>query len=135
MSHKYIIIVGCGRLGTILVNRLSRLGHSIVIIDKDTGAFEGLSSDFSGFTIGGDAAESSVLQNAKINKADMFYALTNNDNTNLMLAQIAKDIYKVPFVIARVNDPQRDIVYKNLNINTICPIIIAADELIKRTEG
>ena len=134
MKHKYIIVVGCGRLGTILVNRLSLIGHSIVIIDNNPSAFEGLSSDFSGFTIEGDATEISVLQKAKVDKADLFLAVTNNDNINLMVAQIARNIFKVPKVMARVYDPKREIVYKNMSISTICPIMLAADEFIQQTE-
>jgi trk system potassium uptake protein TrkA len=134
MKHKYIIVVGCGRLGTILVNRLSVLGHSIVIIDNDPNTFEGLSSDFSGFTIEGDATEISVLQKAKVDKAELFLAVTDNDNINLMVAQIAKNIFKVPKVMARVYDPKREIIYKNMNISTICPIMFAADEFIRQTE-
>lgn len=134
MKHKFIIVVGCGRLGTLLVNRLSLLGHSIVIIDNNPDAFEELSSDFSGFTIEGDATEISVLQKAKADKADLFLAVTNNDNINLMVAQIAKNIFNVQNVIARVYDPKREVVYKNMNISTICPIVLAADEFIKQIE-
>ncbi len=134
MRHKYIIVVGCGRLGTILVNRLSLIGHSIVIIDNNPDTFEELSSDFSGFTIEGDATEISVLQKAKVDKADVFLAVTNNDNINLMVAQIAKNIFKVPDVVARVYDPKREVVYHNMNISTICPVMLAADEFIKQTE-
>jgi len=134
MKHKYIIIVGCGRLGSILVNRFSLIGHSIVIIDNNPDSFESLSSDFSGFTIEGDATEISVLQKAKVDKADLFLAVTNNDNINLMVAQIARNIFRVPKVMARVYDPKREIVYKNMNISTICPIILSADEFIKQTE-
>lgn len=134
MNHKYIIIVGCGRLGTILVNRLSLLGHSIVIIDNDPDTFKELSNDFSGFTIEGDATEVSVLEKAKVDKADLFLALTNNDNINLMVAQIAKNIYRVQNVMARVYDPKREVIYRNMNISTICPMMLAADEFVKQTE-
>jgi trk system potassium uptake protein TrkA len=134
MKHKYIIVVGCGRLGAILVNRLSLIGHSIVIIDNNPDTFENLGSDFSGFTIEGDATEISVLQKAKVDKADLFLAVTNNDNINLMVAQIAKNIFKVQDVVARVYDPKREVIYKNMNIRTICPVMLAADEFVSQTE-
>jgi trk system potassium uptake protein TrkA len=75
-----------------------------------------------------------VLQKAKVDKAELFLAVTDNDNINLMVAQIAKNIFKVPKVMARVYDPKREIIYKNMNISTICPIMFAADEFIRQTE-
>jgi trk system potassium uptake protein TrkA len=135
MKQLYIIIVGCGRLGVILTGRLSLQGHSIVVIDNDLNSFSQLSSDFSGFTIEGDATEISVLKKAKIEKADVFLAVTNNDNINLMVAQVAKDIFNVPKVMARVYDPKREVIYKNLNVSTICPILLAADAFYSQMEA
>jgi trk system potassium uptake protein TrkA len=134
MKQLYIIIIGCGRLGAILANRLSSKGHSIVVIDKDMDNFTQLNSDFSGFTIEGDATEISVLKKARIEKADVFLAVTNNDNINLMVAQVAKDIFNVPKVVARVYDPKREIIYNNMNVSTICPILLAADEFYSQME-
>jgi len=134
MKQLYIIIIGCGRLGAILANRLSSKGHSIVVIDKDMDNFPQLNSDFSGFTIEGDATEISVLKKARIEKADVFLAVTNNDNINLMVAQVAKDIFNVPKVVARVYDPKREIIYNNMNVSTICPILLAADEFYSQME-
>jgi trk system potassium uptake protein TrkA len=134
MKQLYIIIVGCGRLGVILTNRLSSLGHSIVVIDNNMANFSQLNSDFSGFTIEGDATEISVLKKARIEQADVFLAVTNNDNINLMIAQVAKDIFNVPKVMARVYDPKREVIYKNMNVSTICPIVLAADEFSRQME-
>jgi trk system potassium uptake protein len=134
MVMKYIILVGCGRLGSLLANRFSLKGHSLVVIDLLPEAFEQLSSDFSGFTIEGDATELAVLTKAKIDRADAVFTVTSNDNINLMVAQIAKDIYKVPTVMARVFDPKREVVYNNLNIRTLCPTLLAADEFVIHAE-
>ena len=133
MAHKYMLIIGSGRLGSLLANRYSTMGHSLVMIDTDPNAFEQLSSDFSGFTIEGDATELSVLEKAKISQADAVLICTRNDNINLMVAQIAKDVFNVPIVMARVFDPKREIIYNQLNIRTICPTILAADEFVKET--
>lgn len=133
MKHKYIIIAGCGRLGQVLAHRLSLEGNSIVVIDNDAESFGFLSSDFSGFTIEGDATEVSVLLKAKVDKADMFFATTNNDNVNLMVSQVAKSVYNVPKVMARVKNPNREVIFHNLNIDTICPTLLAADEFMKQT--
>jgi trk system potassium uptake protein len=134
VSDKYIIIIGCGRLGRILTSRFSNLGHSIVIVDNNGSKFSQLSSDFSGFTVEGDATELAVLKKARIDKADVLLAVTDNDNINLMVAQIAKDIYNVPNVVARVYDPKREVIYKNMNVRTICPLLLAADEFSKQLE-
>lgn len=135
MKGRYIIIIGCGRLGRLLAHRYSVKGDSIVMIDKEERAFQNLSSDFSGFTIEGDATEISILQSAKIEKADILLAVTNNDNINLMVSQIGKNIYKIKTVIARVKNPVREVVFNNLNIKTICPTLLAADEFLSQTEG
>lgn len=127
-NDEYIIIIGCGRLGSHLASLLSKAGKSIVIIDKDQQAFRKLSEDFSGFTIEADATEEDTLLEAKIDKADVLVATTNDDNTNIMVAQIAKTIYKVPKVIARLFEPARQRVYEELDIDTICPTILSAIE-------
>lgn len=135
MKNRYIIIVGCGRLGRILAHKYSVLGDSIVVIDCRETVFKQLSSDFSGFTVEGDATEVSVLRKARIEKADIFLAVTNNDNVNLMVSQIAKHVFKIPVVVARVQNPAREVIFHNLNVSTICPALLAADEFIRQTEG
>lgn len=127
MASKYIIIVGCGRLGGILANRLSAQEHDVVVIDNDDYAFTRLSADFSGFTIHGDATERETLHEAKISKADYLLAMTTQDNVNLMVAQIAKTIYNVPYVVARIYDPTREVIYREFGIETISPTHLTAD--------
>lgn len=127
MSQHYIVITGCGRLGSMLANRLSRDGESVVIIDRDESTFADLTSEFSGFTIHGDATELEVLRQAKTERADYFLAVTSNDNVNLMIAQVAKLIFGVPLVLARVFDPAREDIYTQLGINVVCPSRLSAD--------
>ena len=127
VAYRYIIIVGCGRLGAILANQLSRLGRNVVVIDRDARAFENLSTEFSGFRITGDAAELLTLRQAKIDEADCLLAVTRHDNVNLMVAQVAKTIFQVPKVIARVFDPRREQIYRQFDIETICPTQLSAD--------
>jgi trk system potassium uptake protein TrkA len=86
--HQYIIIVGCGRLGSMLANQLSSLGSSVVVIDREETAFGYLSTEFSGFLVTGDAAELDVLRRARIDRADCLLAITQHDNVNLMVAGI-----------------------------------------------
>ncbi|MBN1293862.1 MAG: TrkA family potassium uptake protein [Candidatus Latescibacteria bacterium] len=126
-NSKYIIIVGCGRLGSYLANRFSHTGHSVVVIDGKTESFEKLSLHFSGFKIEGDATELQVLKQAKIDRADLLLATTERDNINLMVAQVAQKIFKVPHVMARVYIPDRENIYRDLGIETICPTTIVGD--------
>jgi trk system potassium uptake protein len=126
----FIVVVGCGRLGAYLANRLSKNGHSLVSIDNDPSAFEGLSSEYGGFQIEGDATEFSIFKQAKMHKADMVIATTRDDNINLMVAQIAKEIFNVPKVLARVYDPNRVAIYHELGVVGICPTLIAGDEFL-----
>jgi trk system potassium uptake protein TrkA len=130
MSMKnslYIVIVGCGRLGSHLANQLSHVGHSVVVIDKDEATFNDLSSDFSGFRVQGDATQMAVLEEAKLTGADVFFATTHEDNVNLMVAQVARKVFHVPHVLARVFDPRRQQVFDRLGIETICPTSVAAE--------
>lgn len=126
-NSLYIVIVGCGRLGSDLANRLSRIGHAVVVIDSDEDTFNDLSADFSGFRVVGDATELAVLKAAKLKNADVFFATTHGDNVNLMVAQVARKLFNVPHVLARVFDPRREQVYNQLGIETICPTSVAAE--------
>ncbi|MEW6669431.1 MAG: TrkA family potassium uptake protein [Thermodesulfobacteriota bacterium] len=121
------MIVGCGRLGSHLANQLSHVGHSVVVIDAEEATFNDLSPDFSGFRVQGDATQMAVLREAKLKRADVFFATTHEDNVNLMVAQVARKVFQVPHVLARVFDPMRQQVFDRLGIETICPTSVAAE--------
>ena len=125
------MIVGCGRLGSRLANQLSREGNSIVVIDKDEITFNKLSPDFSGFRIHGDATQMAMLKEAKVKNADVLIAATQEDNVNLMVAQVAKKIFNVPHVLARVFDPRAEEVYAQLGIDAVCPTSVAAEKFFQ----
>jgi trk system potassium uptake protein TrkA len=127
-KKRYIIIIGCGRLGSHLANNLSKADQSVVMIDLEKEAFNRLNDEYSGFNIEADATEIDVLEKAKIKDADVLVATTNRDNTNIMIAQIAKQIYGVENVIARLSEPRREKIYKELQIETICPTILSSVE-------
>ena len=122
----YVIIVGCGRVGSELAKLLSAEGHDLVVIDKNPIAFDRLGGTFNGLTLVGNGFSLSLLKQAGIEKADAFCAVTNGDNTNLVSAQAAKKIFKVPKVIARVYDPQRAHIYKALGLDIISGTILFA---------
>lgn len=122
----YVIIVGCGRVGSQLARLLSAEGHNLVVIDRDAASFERLGGTFNGLTLVGNGFDLSLLKQAGIEKADAFCAVTNGDNTNLISAQVAKKIFKVPKVIARVYDPQRAHIYTSLGLDVISGTILFA---------
>lgn len=125
------IIVGCGRLGANLANTLSDAGESVIIIDRYKDAFRKLSPSFSGIVITGDATEIFVLGEAQIEKATAVISVTNNDNTNILVAQIAKEYFHIRHVIARLYDPERECIYRDFDIDTICPAVLSAKEVEK----
>jgi trk system potassium uptake protein len=131
-DSNYIIIVGCGRLGCMLASQLCGAGKSVVTIDRNPKAFDNLSIDFSGYKIVGDAVEVSVLHEAEIKKAGTVFAVTTKDSTNLMVAQVASEIFGVPNVVARVYDPKRETVYREFGIQTISPTQLSAAAFLQR---
>jgi trk system potassium uptake protein TrkA len=130
-SDAFIVVVGCGRLGAHVASRLSAAGCGVVVVDCREEAFAGLSAEFSGFRVEGDATEMALLRKAKVEQADMVIAATREDNVNLMVAQIALNVLGTRRVVARVTDPHREAVFRELGIETICPTTLGADLLLK----
>lgn len=122
----HIIIVGCGRVGSQLAQILSSEGHNIVIIDKNAASFKRLGPDFNGISITGIGFDPEILKRAGIERADALAAVTNGDNSNIMVSQIAKKIYNVPRVITRIYDPLRADIYQNFGLTTIGTTTIVA---------
>lgn len=125
-KSKYIIIIGCGSLGSSLAGKLSAFGANVVVVDKDRVAMKKLPPEFSGFTVMTEVIGKNALIDSKIEQADILIATTDEDNTNIMIAQIAKKIYSVPKVIARISEPSKMEAYEDLDIETISPTILAA---------
>lgn len=130
-DENYTIVIGCGRLGANLANTLSDEGGNVLIIDKSKDAFRKLSPSFGGLSITGDSLDLDVLQEAHINKASVVVAVTNSDNANIMVAQIARELFQIKRVIARLYDPERECVYREFGIDTICPAVLSAKEIDK----
>lgn len=122
----YVVIVGCGRVGAQVATLLSTEGHNVVVVDKNTEAFKRLGSTFNGITILGNGFELDVLRAAGIEKADAFCSLTNGDNTNIMASQVAKKIFHVPRVIARVYDSARAHIYEALGLEVLSGTVLFA---------
>ncbi|HCT64179.1 MAG TPA: potassium transporter TrkA [Lachnospiraceae bacterium] len=129
--ENYTIIVGCGRLGATLANTLSDRDENVLIIDKNKDSFRKLSPSFGGLSIIGDATDIDVMLEAQIGNASAVIAVTNNDNANIMVAQIAREMFHIKRVIARLYDPEREYVYHEFDIDTICPAILSAKGIDK----
>lgn len=112
-----IVIAGCGRVGGDLANRLAVVGHDVSVIDSNPEALDDLGTAFNGTTHTGVAYDVDVLRSAGIEHADAFVAVTSSDNANLMSVEVAKAVFNVPRVLARLDDPAREQAYRALDIN------------------
>ena len=124
------IVAGCGRVGALLANRLSMEGHEVSVIDKDPLAFERLGKNFRGTSIKGIIFDQTALGNAGIDRADAFVAVSSGDNSNIVAALIARELFKVPKVVARIFDPRRAQIYRRLGIPTVSSVSWASNEIL-----
>jgi trk system potassium uptake protein TrkA len=113
-----VVIVGCGRTGAFLAELLDQGGDVVSIVDVERSAFSRLPSNFKGTPVLGNGTDMDILRQAAIESANAFLALTQGDNRNLMAAQIAKKIFGVAQVFAKVNDPIRASTYRGQGIYT-----------------
>ena len=121
-----VVIVGCGRVGSMLARDLDASGHEVTIVDERVSAFNRLGDTYKGNMVVGTGIDESVLRRAGIEKADCFASLTNGDNRNIMAAQVAKVVFKVPRVITRIYDPIREETYREFGMETICSTTIVS---------
>ena len=121
-----VLIVGCGRVGAQLATILSQESHNVTIIDENKDSFKNLGATFNGLNITGDGCDEAILREASAEKMDAFIAVTSSDTVNLMASQIAKKIFSIPKVMARVYDPKRASIYRELGVDVISGIKIVA---------
>ena len=129
-----ILIMGCGRAGAKLAELMDNDGHKVTVIDINEYSFRRLPLDFGGNLLVGPGTDQETLRNAGIEDADVFVALTEGDNRNVMAAQIAQHIFEVPKVVCRIYDPLRQEFFGNLGIDTFTPTTIFARMLKKKIE-
>lgn len=125
------VIVGCGRVGAGLAERLAREGNEVTVIDTSTEAFGRLEPDFPGEAIRGDGTDEDVLRRSGTQDSDWFFALTEGDNRNVLAAQLASETFGVQNVVAKINDPVRAEAYTQLGLATICRTRLLVDALAR----
>jgi trk system potassium uptake protein len=130
----YIIIAGCGKVGSNLAKELSLNNHDVVVIDSDPEKFTQLGSGFNGKTVLGVPIDEVILIQAGIEKADALAAVSPDENMNIMVSQIAKELFKVPRVIPRIYDPERDNFFQELGLNTMNLTTLAVSHVKKALE-
>ena len=128
-KNEYTVIAGCGRLGASIAGKLSDQKKDVMVIDCDKTAFRKLPGSYGGLTMTAGATEMERLAAADLDKAAAFIAVTDNDCVNICAAQIAKKIFHIPRVVARIYDEEKIDLVKNMGIDTICPSELSEKEI------
>lgn len=130
-NQDYTIVIGCSRLGATIAAALSDQDKNVLVLDKNEDSLRKLPQHYAGQTFIGDAMNWATLEEINIKKAQVVIIVTHEDNINIMLSQMVKETYGVERVIARLYDPERDIVYNELGIETIYPAFLEAKQLMQ----
>jgi trk system potassium uptake protein TrkA len=130
-----IIVIGYGRAGSQFVKKIDTQAHEVVVIDKESSVLEGPDVPKGIRFFSGNAIDEDLLREAGAESADVMLALTRDENTNLMIAQIARVVFNVPKVIAIVYDPQREASFHEAGIETLAIAVAGAELLAARVEG
>jgi len=129
-----IVIMGCGRVGARFASLMDDEGHEVTVLDNDTYSFRRLPASFGGTALFGNGIDEEAQKRAGIEEADVFVALTQGDNRNVMSCQIAKHVFNVPRVMCRIYDPLREEMYSALGLETISPTKVFAQLLKDKIE-
>lgn len=130
-----VLIMGCGRVGARLASLLDEDGHEVTVLDNDVYSFRRLPSTFGGSALYGNGIDEEALKKAGIEEMDIFVALTQGDNRNVMSCQMAKHVFNVPRVMCRIYDPLREEMYAALGLETISPTKVFAQLLKEKLES
>ncbi|HEX7321423.1 MAG TPA: TrkA family potassium uptake protein [Mycobacterium sp.] len=125
-----VVVMGCGRVGAALADGLSRIGHEVAIIDRDSTAFNRLSPEFAGERVLGMGFDRDVLLRSGIEEASAFAAVSSGDNSNIISARLARETFGVERVVARIYDAKRAAVYERLGIPTVATVPWTTDRLL-----
>lgn len=130
----HVVVVGCGRVGSGLAATLVSKGHTVAVIDRKATAFRRLPEGFTGDTIVGVGFDRSRLIAAGIERADALAAVTNGDNSNILIARTAREFFNVDRVVARIYDQRRAAIYERLGISTVATVGWAIERVLRRIE-
>jgi trk system potassium uptake protein len=128
----HVVVVGCGRVGSGLARILEDRGHTVAVVDKQAKAFRRLPEGFSGRTIVGVGFDRDLLREAGIEEAGALAAVTSGDNSNIMVARTAREVFGLERVIARIYDSRRAAIYEKLGIPTIATVPWITDRVMRR---
>lgn len=128
----HVVILGCGRVGSLLAHRLEELGHSVAVVDQDAKAFRRLGPDFTGLTVTGVGFDRETLEAAGIARAHAFAAVSSGDNSNILAARVARETYGVERVVARIYDHRRAEIYQRLGIPTVATVAWTAGQILRQ---
>lgn len=126
-----VMIIGCGRVGSVLANQLDEAGHEVVVLDRNQLAFRRLSEKFSGERIVGNGLVEEFVRPTLQEKTDLLFVITDKDNINLMIAQRVKQIFQVQRVVAVIHDSILAGLYKELGVETVCPTDLVIKDLLQ----
>lgn len=129
--RKDIIVIGAGKIGNYIANRLSLSGEAVIVIDKDQQKLNYLPVTYSGFVYCGNAADYRILEKNYANTAKTIIITTPNDNLNIFVAHLAKFLFDIPQVIIRLNDPEKGILVRNMGVDVVFPFSLSISELNK----
>ena len=127
----HAIIVGCGRVGSTVARELATDGHDVVVIDRKSAAFRRLGESFNGRTITGVGFDRDVLLSAGITADSAVMAVTNGDNSNILITRVAREMFGVHNVVARIYDPKRAAIYERLGISTVATVAWASSRVLQ----
>ncbi len=128
----HVVVVGCGRVGSGLAGILEDGGHTVAVVDKAQKAFRRLPEGFSGRTVLGVGFDRDLLREAGIEDAGALAAVTSGDNSNIMVARVAREVFGLERVVARIYDPRRAAIYEKLGIPTIATVQWTTDRVLRR---
>ena len=126
-----VMIIGCGRVGSVLANWLDEAGHEVTVLDRNQQSFRRLSEKFSGERIVGNGLVEEFVRPTLERKTDILFVMTDKDNINLMIAQKAKLNFQPGEVIAVVHDSILAGLYKELGVDTVCPTDLVIKDLLQ----
>lgn len=127
----YVVVMGCGRVGSSLASGLERLGHEVAVIDRNAQAFRRLGAEFRGRQVVGEGYHREVLDEAGVKRAHAFAAVSSGDNSNIIAARVARESYGVERVVARIYDAKRAAVYERLGIPTVATVPWSTDRFLR----